>query len=72
MIKKIPETPTTEEQRRLDSAHVEYQGPEEGPFHCGHCRYFDARRSRCKHTEVLAPVAAGGCCDRYQKIGSDA
>lgn len=60
-----------------------YAGPEEGPFHCGHCIHFEEIKEgdgRCNHPKVLkdpkiekkddkAVVDENGCCNLYNPGG---
>lgn len=50
---------------RLHTDHVNYFGPERGPFKCGHCKWYNASDSRCLQPEVRAYVQAEGCCNEY-------
>jgi hypothetical protein len=44
---------------------VDYQGPENGPFMCGHCEYFVQPQSCSKVSGVIDPK---GCCNLYSSI----
>lgn len=64
-------------------AHEFYQPPQNGPFMCHHCHFFD-RMTRCLSSEAVpkilkqfparklpdgtARVEPGGCCDDYLSI----
>lgn len=48
---------------------VDYQGPENGPFMCGHCEYFVAPGS-CQ--KVSGPIDPKGCCNLYESVGGGA
>lgn len=56
--------PAAEE--RLSSEHVNYFGPEKGPFKCGHCKFFNEEKSYCQHPEVRAFTQPEGCCNEFQ------
>lgn len=43
---------------------VNYMGPSEAPFKCGHCEYFEAPSS-CE--KVAGKIDANGCCNLYSK-----
>jgi len=53
-------------QKRLHAPDVNYFGPEKGPFRCGHCEYFDLKRSYCEHPLIRADVNYSGCCNKYE------
>ena len=57
------------ERARLKAPHVNYMGPEKGPFKCGHCRFFSAAQGYCQHPEVRAHVEAAGCCNEFSPGG---
>lgn len=48
---------------------VNYMGPEDGPFMCGHCEYFD--KGFCNNTAIQAHVEAEGCCNLYESVEED-
>lgn len=48
---------------------VDYQGPENGPFMCGHCEYFVQPNACQKVSGVIDPK---GCCNLYETIGGNA
>ena len=54
-----------DEQKRLHAPTVNYFGPEKGPFRCGHCIFYDLKRSYCEHPEIRADVNYSGCCNLY-------
>jgi hypothetical protein len=45
-----------------------YMGPENGPFKCGNCDFFDPTDSDC-HV-VAGKVDAEGCCNMFTKLGA--
>lgn len=54
------------EAARLAAPGVNYMGPEEGPFKCGHCEYFD--KGYCANEAIQANVEAEGCCNLYESV----
>jgi len=63
--------PTMEEQARLDDDDVKYMGPEDGPFMCENCFFFDSHESDCEHPDVSAPVDPEGCCNLFKPRDND-
>ena len=63
-LKTLLENP---EEQRLHKSDVDYQGPENGPFKCGHCVFFVKEKSVCSHPKIRAHVEAEGCCNKYKK-----
>lgn len=59
----------SKEEERLRSPAVNYFGPEEGPFMCGHCEYF--KDGFCRNEQVQAHVDFAGCCNLYESIEED-
>ena len=65
--KPLPNT-MPDESARLHAPDVNYFGPELGPFLCGHCTFFNQVQSYCENPLIRAPVAYGGCCNRYLPV----
>ena len=69
-------TKKSKEEERLRSPAVNYFGPEEGPFMCGHCEYFQRKGETddgyCANEQVKADVEFAGCCNLYESIEESA
>ena len=63
--------PTADEEARLRDPEVNYFGPEEGPFRCDNCFFFDSHESDCEHPKVRAPVEPAGCCNLFINMNEE-
>ena len=59
-----PSTPTGDNLVAQSDPSANYMGPDQGPFKCGNCEYFQAPNS-CQ--KVQGPIESEGCCNLYEK-----
>lgn len=53
---------------RLQAPRVNYMGPKNGPFKCGHCKFFDSKKSFCQNKMIRTNVQAEGCCNLFEPV----
>lgn len=60
-----------------DPQNPDYEGPEDGPFRCDNCTYFDSGSSMCQRPEVQqnpstpgGKVDPAGCCKFFNTLAN--